>query len=110
MERFGLSENAIAQIKAVLSGYPAIERAVIYGSRAKGNHKPGSDIDLTLIGQRITAAELLALENRLDDLLLPYTFDISRFETLQNTQLIDHINRIGQDFYTSCPYAGKASP
>ena len=110
MERFGLSENAMAQIKAVLSGYPAIERAVIYGSRAKGNHKPGSDIDLTLIGQRITEAELLALENRLDDLLLPYTFDISRFETLQNAQLIDHINRIGQDFYISDSYAGKASP
>jgi predicted nucleotidyltransferase len=82
-----------------MSTYPSIERAVIYGSRAKGNYKPGSDIDLTLFGPAITEAELLALENRLDDLLLPYTFDISRFHTLQNPQLIDHIQRVGQDFY-----------
>ena len=101
MERFGLPEETIARINAVLGDYPSIERAVLYGSRAKGNYKRGSDIDLTLVGPKITEAELLSLENRLDDLLLPYTFDISRFETLQNTQLIDHINRIGQDFYIS---------
>lgn len=101
MERFGLPEETITRINAVLGDYPSIERAVLYGSRAKGNYKRGSDIDLTLVGPKITEAELLSLENRLDDLLLPYTFDISRFETLQNTQLIDHINRIGQDFYIS---------
>lgn len=99
MDRFGLPEKMITQIHTVLADYPAIERVTIYGSRAKGNHKPGSDIDLTLIGPQITEAEVLALENRLDDLLLPYTFDVSRFDSLQNAQLIDHIKRVGQDFY-----------
>lgn len=100
MERFGLSETTIARINAVLEDCPSIERAVIYGSRAKGNYKPGSDIDLTLIGPDMTELELLALENRLDDLLLPYQLDLSRFAVIQNTELIDHINRVGQDFYT----------
>jgi predicted nucleotidyltransferase len=99
MDRFGLPEKMITRIHAVLADYPSIERVTIHGSRAKGNHKPGSDIDLTLIGPQITEAEVLALENRLDDLLLPYTFDVSRFDSLQNAQLINHIKRIGQDFY-----------
>lgn len=99
MDRFGLPEKMITRIHTVLADYPAIERVTIYGSRAKGNHKPGSDIDLTLIGPQITEAEVLALENRLDDLLLPYTFDVSRFDSLQNAQIIDHIKRVGQDFY-----------
>ncbi len=99
MDRFGLPVKVIDQIGNVLAEYPAIERVVIYGSRAKGTHKPGSDIDLSLFGHAITEAEMRALESRLDDLMLPYTFDINRFDTLQNLQLIDHIRRVGQDFY-----------
>lgn len=99
MDHFGLPTKIIDQVRQLLAEYPSIERAVIYGSRAKGTHKPGSDIDLTLIGHAITEAEVLALESRLDDLLLPYTFDVNRFDALQNQQLIDHIHRVGQDFY-----------
>jgi predicted nucleotidyltransferase len=78
MERFGLPEKTIERIRAVLAHYPSIERAVIYGSRAKGTYKPGSDIDLVLFGQGLTETELLDLGSRLDDLLLPYTFDFRK--------------------------------
>jgi predicted nucleotidyltransferase len=98
VSKFGLTENLIEQVYAVLAEFPSIEKAVLYGSRAKGTYKPGSDIDLSLIGP-VTEADLLTLENRLDDLLLPYTFDINRFSSLQNRALIDHIERVGQDFY-----------
>ncbi len=53
-ELYGLKQTVVEQISHVLARYPEIERAVIYGSRAKGNFKPGSDIDLALIGKRMT--------------------------------------------------------
>jgi predicted nucleotidyltransferase len=100
VERFGLKQTVIEQINRVMATYPEIERAVIYGSRAKGNYKPGSDIDLALIGDQFTESRLLELETRLDDLLLPYKLDLCRFHTLQNPSLSEHINRVGQDFFT----------
>jgi predicted nucleotidyltransferase len=96
--KYGLSEETIAKINGVLANHKAVNKAIIYGSRAKGTYKNGSDIDLTLTGN-ISFEELLQIDNEIDDLLLPYMLDISRFETLNNQKLIDHIERIGQPFF-----------
>ena len=98
---FGLKQEAITQIKNVLSRSSKIEKAVIYGSRAKGNFKPGSDIDLTLVGPALTTTDLLEIENHLDDLLLPYKFDLSILHMIESQDLLDHIARLGVDFYTA---------
>lgn len=98
---WGLSVSSWAQICAVLSRYPEIQQALLYGSRAKGSHQPGSDIDLCLQGA-LSDSDLLRLLNALDDLLLPYTLDICRFEALDpaaDASLIAHIQRVGQVFY-----------
>lgn len=97
--RFGLDAATIHKIQDVLSQFPEIEKALLYGSRAKGNYRPGSDIDLSLIAETLTADRLLQLENRLDDLLLPYQFDLNLFHALQNPALIEHIERVGKIFY-----------
>ncbi len=97
--RFGLEEAVIARIQAALACFPEIQRAVIYGSRAKGNYKPGSDIDLTLIGGRLDSDLLSKLCAALDDLNLPYSFDISIFDNLEHADLREHIERVGQTFY-----------
>ncbi len=97
---FGLEGATIDKIRAVLAQYPEVEKAVIYGSRAKGNYKSGSDIDLSLVGETLTEDRLLQLENRLDDLMLPYLFDLNRFHSLQNGALIEHIERVGKVFYS----------
>jgi predicted nucleotidyltransferase len=102
-ERFGLKQTVIEQISHVLAIFPEVERAVLYGSRAKGKHKPGSDIDLALMGDQLTESRMLELETRLDDLLLPYKLDLCRFHALQNQSLIDHINRVGKDFFRRQP-------
>lgn len=102
MERFGLSVSVIDKINGVLAQHPNVQRAVIYGSRAKGNCRPGSDIDLTLIaaeGQTIDHRELAAILDEVDDLLLPYTMDLSAFEQLSHDRLREHIERVGQVFY-----------
>lgn len=97
--RYGLPEETIEKICGVLSRHPSVEKAVLYGSRAKGNFKPGSDIDLSLHGATITLSELGDIDSELDDLLLPYTFDLLMFDTLNHVTLREHIERVGKIFY-----------
>ena len=97
----GLSPAVIAKIKGVLTEFPAIEKTVLYGSRAKGNYRAGSDIDLAIIGDQMTDTQLLALENRLDDLSLPYGFDLALVHNIKNQALLDHIHRVGILFFES---------
>jgi predicted nucleotidyltransferase len=99
MSQFGLKQDTINQINQIFSTYPEISKAIIYGSRAKGNYKPGSDIDLTLVVDNINYHQLLEILNKIDDLLLPYFFDLSIFNSLNNPNLIEHIERVGITFY-----------
>ena len=94
--KYGLSERVLDQILSVFLSYTKVEKAILYGSRAKGNYRPGSDIDITLFGKGLTILDLHNLEIMLDELYLPYSFDLSIFEKLQNEDLIDHINRVGK--------------
>ncbi len=96
---FGLPESAINKINEVFFLFPVIEEAVLYGSRAKGNFKLGSDIDLTLKGEEIKLDVLNELTLKLDDLLLPYSIDISVYKNINTPELIEHINRVGISFY-----------
>jgi predicted nucleotidyltransferase len=98
--RFGLKNVTIKKICAVFSRYPQVEKAVIYGSRAKGNYKHGSDIDLTLCGNAdLTLKVLYKIMNELDDLLLPYTIDLSIFSDISDPDVVEHIQRVGVIFY-----------
>ncbi len=95
----GLSPANVAKIYEVFGRHPEIEKAILYGSRAKGNFKPGSDIDLTLIGEKLDSKILGQLDSELDDVLLPYEFDLSIFSKLTHPELIEHIRRVGIVFY-----------
>ena len=103
----GLSANTVERIVSALAHYPEIEKAVLYGSRAKGNYRNGSDIDLTLFGDGINFSLLTRLDNELDDLLLPYKFDLSFFADLTHPELIDHIRRVGVVVYERTPVETK---
>ena len=98
--KYGLKDETIAAINAVFAQFPAIDKVILYGSRAKGTFKPGSDIDLTILEQGLSATDLTRLENLLDDLLLPYTFDLSLYRQLDHTALVEHIQRVGVPFYS----------
>ena len=97
--RYGLSERTIEKICGVFANHPSIDKAVLYGSRAKGNFKPGSDIDLSLHGAGISLKELGDIYLELDDLLLPYTIDLLVFDNLDHAGLREHIERVGVVFY-----------
>lgn len=98
--RFGLPAHAIEKLCAVFQGWPQIQRVLLYGSRAKGNYRPGSDIDLTIEGEELTLSQLLAIENEIDDLLLPWMVDLSLKHRIDTPSLLDHIQRVGVPFYT----------
>ncbi len=97
-QRFGLKESVIQKINAVFSDYSDLEKAVIYGSRAKGNYRNGSDLDITLFGH-LTDEQLNRIAAQLDHLLLPYTIDLSLYQYINTPDLIAHIERFGQIFY-----------
>ena len=100
MLRFGLKEATIQKICAVLARYPQVKQAILYGSRAKGNYKNGSDIDLTLRGGAdLTLRVLYKIMDELDDLLLPYTIDLSIYANIGDPDVIAHIRRVGVTFY-----------
>lgn len=96
---FGLPPAALAKLGTVFARHPAIDSVLIYGSRAKGNYRAGSDIDLTIKGDEISFAELMQIENEIDDLMLPYTVDLSQYRQLGSSDLIAHIDRVGVAIY-----------
>ena len=106
----GLSFETKHKLLQVFGQYPDIDKVCLYGSRAKGNFHPGSDIDLTIMGDGVTPSQLLKIENELDDLLLPYKIDISLFRQITNQDLIDHIKRVGIAFYVKLAQNSKRHP
>lgn len=95
----GLNQNIINQINNIFAKYPQIKKVMLYGSRAKGNYKKGSDIDLSMFGEDLTYKIQLDVFDDLDELLLPYKIDLSVFDYLDNANLRDHIERVGVVFY-----------
>lgn len=99
--KYGLSINNLNKIVNVLKQFPAIETACLYGSRAKGNYKPSSDVDLMLKGKKLDLNQLTGVMTKLDDLLLPYQFDIAIYHQIDNGELLDHVNRVGVELYST---------
>lgn len=97
--KYGLKEQDIERLQSIFANFKEIEKAVLYGSRAKGNYKPASDIDICLIGKDLTTNIISKIDEMIDDLLLPYYFDISIFHKLTSTKLIKNIETEGIEFY-----------
>ncbi|MFT4204385.1 MAG: nucleotidyltransferase domain-containing protein [Chitinophagaceae bacterium] len=91
----GLSQMDIQKIQATFAQFPTVEQAWLYGSRVKGSFRPYSDIDLSLTGNGLDKKTLHRIESALDDLLLPYFFDVNIFQKIDNEQLKVHIDNSG---------------
>jgi predicted nucleotidyltransferase len=99
--KHGLKPGYMDLISGVFKKYPQIEHVILYGSRAMGNYKPYSDIDISLVGREINLSVQHKIENELDDLLLPYVFDVSVLTHIDNLDLLEHINRVGIQIYSN---------
>ncbi len=98
--KFGITGKSFDMILKVLSSCVEIERAMIFGSRAVGNYRKGSDIDLAIYGKKITSNLVNDISVKLnEELPLPYYFDIVHYESLDHENLKKHINTHGKLFY-----------
>jgi len=96
---FGLADSVISHINAVFARYPQVGVVRLYGSRAKGSYRSGSDIDLAIMGSGVSDLELLHIAGDIDELPLPYKVDLSLFRQIDNPELVEHIQRVGKVFY-----------
>jgi predicted nucleotidyltransferase len=96
---FGLPEKLIEKIINILQNHSEVVEAIIYGSRAKGNFKEGSDIDMVLIGEKLTEEIRNQIFWKIDELNSPYTLDLSIYHEITSAELIEHIDRVGKPFY-----------
>lgn len=95
----GLSEDTVQKLLDVFASFPQVDEAILYGSRAKGNYGPGSDIDITLKGKELDLSIMNEISLKVDDLLLPYIVDLSIYDQIDNPELVNHIQRIGVCVY-----------
>jgi len=99
---YGLSDKTLNTLNSIFLKYPDIKQVILYGSRAKGNFRAGSDIDLTLkTGEGFTFTDLLRIRNDFDDSDMPYFVDVSIYDSLSNCDLKAHIERVGKVLYNN---------
>ena len=98
--KFGLSDNIIEKIQQVLTTNSKVDKAYIFGSRAKGNYREASDIDMAIKGQNLNYNDVLSLGVKLDEMELPYKIDLLNYHTIKEPALKEHIDRVGIEFYS----------
>lgn len=97
--KYGLTESELKDIQAVLSHFPNVQKTVLFGSRAAGTHRPGSDIDLAIYGEQLTFDEYLEMKIALEEIGMLQEMDVVRFKTIDHPEFVDHIERVGIELY-----------
>ncbi|HET8839621.1 MAG TPA: nucleotidyltransferase domain-containing protein [Flavobacteriaceae bacterium] len=96
---FGLSEEIISLLQNVFDKFPEIEKVKIFGSRAMGNYKSGSDIDLAFFAKNFSHNDFLNLQLAVDDIELLYKIDLLNYLKINRSELKKHIDTKGVEFY-----------
>ena len=97
---FGLTALEMDTINAILERHPEVLEALIFGSRAMGRHRTGSDVDIALKGEKLTLNTVSKIIYELnEETNLPYMFDILNYHTINEPALTDHIDRVGLSIY-----------
>jgi len=99
-EKFGVPVKDFDLIITTIAQNKKVMQITLFGSRAKGNYKNGSDIDLAIKAPGISITDLNEITINIEDLNLPYYIDIIDIEHINNQNLVDHIRRIGKVVYT----------
>ncbi|GAX91169.1 nucleotidyltransferase family protein [Effusibacillus lacus] len=100
MNQFGISDKSFQLLLDTFIHYTQVEEVILFGSRAKGNYKKGSDIDLAIKGEECSASLALTLQSYInEELPIPYTVDVIDYNSLNHKELKEHIDRVGIKFY-----------
>lgn len=102
---FGLSDQSYKLLQDTFNRYTEVEEVILFGSRAKGNYKKGSDIDLAIKGKNCNASLALDIKGFINEVLaVPYMVDVVDYNSLTHAELKEHIDRVGVTFYTKGGY------
>lgn len=96
---YGIKDDYWKRLETVFVSHKNIEKVILYGSRAKGTNRMYSDVDIVLVGEKINNRKYCELVQEIDDLLLPFIFDISVYHSIKDSNLIESINRTGVIIY-----------
>ena len=100
--QYGLPDRTLETLNTIFRKYPGIIEVVLYGSRAKGKNRIGSDIDISLkTNDSFTRTDMLRIVGDFDDSDMPYFVDVSVYNKLSNPDLKAHIDRVGKVLYSS---------
>ncbi|NWO04722.1 MAG: nucleotidyltransferase domain-containing protein [Alteromonadaceae bacterium] len=98
-DRFGLPPHVLESLKKVFQSHTSVEHATVFGSRAKGNYRYNSDIDIMLTAPNLSWQEFIQIETEIDDLLLPWKVDLALKHHVENPALLSHVSRVGVPVY-----------
>ncbi|MGI6308227.1 MAG: nucleotidyltransferase domain-containing protein [Dethiobacteria bacterium] len=97
---YGLLERDLQYIMEAVRKYSEIEEVILFGSRAMGNYKEGSDVDLALVGEKVDRKTVRRLSDDLnEEYPLPYFFDVVSYNDISNEELKKHIDNVGKSIY-----------
>lgn len=91
---FGLNEPVLHDMRLVFAKHGSIKQVKIFGSRAIGNYRSNSDIDVALFGD-VNLQNLANIHQSLEDLSTPYQFDVVAYDLIEHPALKEHIDRVG---------------
>jgi predicted nucleotidyltransferase len=97
--RFGLNENIIEKLIAVFESNSKVDKAIVFGSRAKGNYRPDSDIDIAIKGNGIALNDIFKMNSAFDENGIKYKVDIVDYDSIKEKELSAHIDRVGIQGY-----------
>ena len=109
MVDIGIKPDYVNGLLRIFQRYPRVEKVLVYGSRAMGTHRHNSDIDLCLIGDAVTYPDQYNIAGEIDDLLMPYLVDLSRYAQLENPNFRAHIDAVGKVLYERAPVSAPAA-
>jgi len=93
-----LKPAELDMVRSVFRHHPEVKSATLFGSRAKGTHSDRSDVDLVVAGD-VEPLRAEAIASELDELPLPYRFEVQPLAHIQYRPLLEHINRVGIVIY-----------
>jgi uncharacterized protein len=98
---YGINDTSYSQLLSLFEQNKKVESAILFGSRVKGNFRPGSDVDIVLKGEGLTLKDIIEIQNKLDDFDQPYIFDLILYHYITEPALISHIHRVGVEIFNS---------
>jgi type I restriction enzyme S subunit len=98
--KFGLAQPIIDKLIAIFEQYPKVNKALVFGSRAKGNFRPDSDIDIAIKGQDLNTDDIIAMSVAFEEKGTTHKIDLINYDTIKEPDLKDHIDRVGIELYS----------